>query len=282
MSTPLRRLSLCALLLAASAFRDGGAVLADDQKTPERSPTPTAAQTPPKDKWAGHRGALDFVDGYERGMARVRMTGRPPMFFVTTTTCVFCRQLAGEAFTDADVVAELAHFTPVLVDGEAESGVAAKYSVSSFPTVIFADTTGKQSSQVRGYVATATFLEAARKARKECKAGTPSKAYRELERADSDLTAALAKSDVKAALEAARRADDTGLDHPLAERARAERARLLQSGAERLVKADAARAAGKLEEARTELRKVAEAYAGTDVGTQAERKLRALDDATGK
>jgi hypothetical protein len=38
-----------------------------------------------KDKWAEHRGDLPFVVGYEKGMAQVKMTGKPPMYFFTTT-----------------------------------------------------------------------------------------------------------------------------------------------------------------------------------------------------
>lgn len=45
-------------------------------------PDPAAAE---KAKWGEHWGDLPFVVGYEKGMKEVEFTGRPPMYFFTTT-----------------------------------------------------------------------------------------------------------------------------------------------------------------------------------------------------
>lgn len=37
------------------------------------------------DKWADHKGNLPFVVGYAAGLEQVELTGRPPMYFFTTT-----------------------------------------------------------------------------------------------------------------------------------------------------------------------------------------------------
>ena len=36
-------------------------------------------------KWGEHMGDLPFIVGYEKGMKEVEFTGRPPMYFFTTT-----------------------------------------------------------------------------------------------------------------------------------------------------------------------------------------------------
>ena len=47
---------------------------------------PAAGADETKDKWASHKGDIPFVVGYAKGMAQVKDTGRPPMYFFTTTT----------------------------------------------------------------------------------------------------------------------------------------------------------------------------------------------------
>jgi hypothetical protein len=35
--------------------------------------------------WADHKGDLPFIVGYEKGMKEVEFSGKPPMYFFTTT-----------------------------------------------------------------------------------------------------------------------------------------------------------------------------------------------------
>jgi hypothetical protein len=44
-----------------------------------------AADAAEKEKWGEHMGDLPFIVGYEKGMKEVEFTGRPPMYFFTTT-----------------------------------------------------------------------------------------------------------------------------------------------------------------------------------------------------
>jgi hypothetical protein len=50
---------------------------------PERAAL--AADAAEKEKWGEHMGDLPFIVGYEKGMKEVEFTGRPPMYFFTTT-----------------------------------------------------------------------------------------------------------------------------------------------------------------------------------------------------
>ncbi len=38
-----------------------------------------------REKWGEHMGDLPFIVGYAKGMKEVEFTGRPPMYFFTTT-----------------------------------------------------------------------------------------------------------------------------------------------------------------------------------------------------
>lgn len=44
----------------------------------------TEAEKPGKD-WSDHMGELPFIVGHDKGMAEVEFSGKPPMFFFTTT-----------------------------------------------------------------------------------------------------------------------------------------------------------------------------------------------------
>ena len=66
------------LLAVALSLGTAAAVLSAPSAAP-------AADSPEKEKWAEHTGDLPFVFGYANGMKEVEFTGKPPMYFFTTT-----------------------------------------------------------------------------------------------------------------------------------------------------------------------------------------------------
>jgi predicted outer membrane protein len=62
---------------------------ADETETPDdAAPAETAtdaAADAEREKWAEHMGDLPFIIGYAKGMKQVELTGKPPMYFFTTT-----------------------------------------------------------------------------------------------------------------------------------------------------------------------------------------------------
>lgn len=58
----------------------GAPAAADEVQDPA-----AAERAAEKAKWGEHWGDLPFVVGYEKGMEEVEFTGRPPMYFFTTT-----------------------------------------------------------------------------------------------------------------------------------------------------------------------------------------------------
>jgi len=104
-------------------------------------------------KWADDVGDVPFVVGLDAGTKAVAASGRPPMYYFTTTWCGYCKQLAATGFRDADFVAKVkANFTPILLDGDdpANAELAGKYGVEGFPTVVFADAAGNAKASSVG------------------------------------------------------------------------------------------------------------------------------------
>jgi thiol-disulfide isomerase/thioredoxin len=104
-------------------------------------------------KWADDVGDIPFVIGLAAGTKAAAASGRPPMYYFTTTWCGYCRQMAQTGFKDADAVAKIkANFTPILLDGDdkVNAGLAWKYRVQVFPTIVFADADGTARDVVVG------------------------------------------------------------------------------------------------------------------------------------
>lgn len=76
--------------------------------------------------------------------------------------------MAGSAFKNADVIKALSGYTPILVDGDTEKDVTAKYGVHGYPALVFADAKGEEIDRIVGYEPEPAFLaDVARIARGE-------------------------------------------------------------------------------------------------------------------
>jgi thiol-disulfide isomerase/thioredoxin len=120
---------------------------------PDKTPAPPSPTTAVDSKWAEDVGDVPFVIGLAAGTKAVAATGRPPMYYFTTTWCGYCRQLAQTGFKDADAVARIkANYTPILLDGDdpANSSLSWKYKVQGYPTIVFADKSGAALDVVVG------------------------------------------------------------------------------------------------------------------------------------
>lgn len=108
-------------------------------------------------RWTTHTQGLPFTVGYSEGLAEVRATGKPAMFFVTATWCGWCKKLAKDTFTDSEVKKLLDRFVLVLVDGDTETAAARSLGAHGYPHVVFQAATGETLEIVRGYVAADRF-----------------------------------------------------------------------------------------------------------------------------
>ncbi len=138
--------------------------------------------------------------------------------------------MAGAAFKDPETVKVLAHFTPILVDGDVEKKITAKYGVSGYPNTVFADAKGKAVKSVSGAVPTNTFKNAAEAAAKKAKKGKPSKEFKALQKADAELTKALDKDSPSKAIAAVKKIEKIGRKGHFADRAAGVREKYTKAG----------------------------------------------------
>src|SRR5580692_7898231 len=81
-----------------------------------QSPRPTVAQ-----------GSLRFGQDIQRALTDAGSTGKPLLLFFTAKWCHFCHQMAGEAFTDPQVVNLSERFICVVVDADSQPGICQQF-----------------------------------------------------------------------------------------------------------------------------------------------------------
>jgi hypothetical protein len=180
--------------------------------------------------------------------------------------------LAGSAFKDPEVVKALSKFTPILVDGDTEKEVCAKYGVRGYPNTIFADVKGEAAGPaIVGAVPTDQFLAKAQEFAKKIKAGKPSKDFKTLADAKAELDAAQARKDTAKSLAAIAKIEKVGRPGDLLDAALAAKKTLLEEGRKRLDAAKSSLAGEGKDSALAALRKLAAEYKGTEVGDEASK-----------
>jgi thioredoxin-like negative regulator of GroEL len=96
------------------------------------------------------RGAISFVDGYQRGCEVARRERKPMLLFFTASWCQYCHQMANEAFNQTQVTNLSQRFVCVLIDADAEPQVCQHFQVRGYPTVQFLSPEGAPLHRVVG------------------------------------------------------------------------------------------------------------------------------------
>lgn len=92
-----------------------------------------------------HKGKIAGWAMPDEGFARARTERKAALVVFSASWCGYCRQLAQGAFSDPGVVQAAAGLVPIYVDCSADGAfpeLRQKYSVSGYPTVVFADPSG--------------------------------------------------------------------------------------------------------------------------------------------
>lgn len=137
-------LSLCPLLFALGC--DAGATTPPVETGAVKTSAPVA---PPATQHVA-RGAISFVDGYQRGCEVARRERKPMLLFFTATWCQYCHQMANEAFNQTQVTNLSQRFVCVLIDADAEPQVCQNFQVRGYPTVQFLSPDGAPLHRVVG------------------------------------------------------------------------------------------------------------------------------------
>ena len=101
-----------------------------------------------------------FLDlAFSDALALAKEEGKVVFVDFFTTWCGPCKRLDKTTWVDEDVVRWLAEKTvPLKLDAEIETALAKKYSVMSYPTMIFIDPDGSERGRLIGYRDTKDFL----------------------------------------------------------------------------------------------------------------------------
>lgn len=145
-------LSLLAASCGTKPVRHSQDTAAEGRDIPAEEAQERALTRLAKGPWAEHAGKIAFLIGYDEGVRVSKESGKPPMYFFTTTWCGWCKQLGQEAFMDEDIVALVRdRFTPVIVDGDVETTATRRFGVAGYPRLVFADMTGAVVATLDGY-----------------------------------------------------------------------------------------------------------------------------------
>jgi thioredoxin-related protein len=93
-----------------------------------------------------------------KSAAKARETMVMVGFF--TDWCTWCERMAQETFTDPRVREELARLVPMWLDAEGEGlDLATRFEVTTYPTLVFLDSRGREIERLCGYLPPDKLLE---------------------------------------------------------------------------------------------------------------------------
>lgn len=233
---------------------------------------------PPKD-WSAHMGALAFAVGHAKGLEEVKFTGRPPMYFFTSSTDKWCPAFAARTWNDAETLAAVAGYSPVLIDADVEKDLVEKLSVALVPSVVWADFDDDVVFIAMGDSPIDLLRIAAATGKDRCPDAHPaSEGYAALQQQAGRLRTALAANDTKSAVSLVLAIRKVGLGADVQAEARRADARLSAEGEALLEKAKQHVAAKRKAEARKVLEQVvADFPADHPVGRRASEALAEVD-----
>ena len=138
----IERLGQVLLLVGVLAL--AGCELSDEER-------PGGPGGHPAAKAATHTGDLQFVTkDLAEGIALAEKSNRPVLAFFTATWCHFCHEMAQDAFTNPQVVAQSRGFVCVLIDADEQKTLCDKYQLKGYPTILFFSPRGVLINRVVG------------------------------------------------------------------------------------------------------------------------------------
>ncbi len=100
---------------------------------------------------------------FDAALAEAKRTNKHLMVDFFTTWCGPCKKLDQVTWKDAKVVEWIDETCVALkLDAERETGLAVRYKVTGYPTIVFADATGTEIGRLVGYHDADEFLRASR------------------------------------------------------------------------------------------------------------------------
>jgi thiol:disulfide interchange protein len=95
---------------------------------------------------------------FEAAMQKARTEGKPIMVNFYTDWCGWCKELDRQVFPDKTVVAESANWVSIKINAEKRPDVAGAYGVTGYPTIVFAQSSGKPLDVLAGFAPPKDFV----------------------------------------------------------------------------------------------------------------------------
>ena len=95
--------------------------------------------------------AIAWRPGFDKAMELARQEGKPVLLDFWATWCHPCRDMDSQLWSRSDVVALSSKFVCIRVDVDREPGLARRFMVAAFPTVILEDPWGTEIARREGF-----------------------------------------------------------------------------------------------------------------------------------
>jgi thiol:disulfide interchange protein len=121
------------------------------------------------------RAEAPFVDeSYDQAMKDAGKSGKLVMIDFFATWCAPCKVMDKNTWPDKNVQAFVAeHAIALRMDAEKETGVAGKYNVEAYPTIVFIKPDGSEAGRIVGLVEPEEFLKKAGEIVAKASGGAP-------------------------------------------------------------------------------------------------------------
>ncbi len=101
---------------------------------------------------------IEWILSYDKALTKAGETNKPIMIDFYTDWCGWCKKLDKNTYIDSAVVAKSSEFVSVKINAEKDRKSAAAHGVSSYPTILFLDKTGKEIWRINGYKTASQFI----------------------------------------------------------------------------------------------------------------------------
>jgi thiol-disulfide isomerase/thioredoxin len=125
-------------------------------KAEDRAPDDMVAAERPRPRT---KAPFAWSHDLDAALARAKRTGRRVLIDFETTWCGPCKTMDEWIWNDAEVATILdAAFVGVKLDGDIEKALVSRYTVTGYPTIVIADSTGRELKRASGYQSSKAML----------------------------------------------------------------------------------------------------------------------------